>query len=59
MSILTRKTGLRIIKETAVELKYEGVSVKTAIINYRINVAFVIGTAMFLPKIGAGFAINE
>lgn len=44
------------IKETAVELKYKDVSMKTAIINYCINAVIVIAAAVFLPGIGEGIA---
>lgn len=44
------------VKEVAVELKYEKVATKTAIINYALNALFVITAAIFLPKIGEGIA---
>lgn len=44
------------VKEVAVELRYEEVSTKTAVINYVINAVVVIITAVFLPKIGEGIA---
>jgi cation:H+ antiporter len=44
------------IKEMAVELKYEDVSVKTAILKFSINAVFVIVAAVFLPKVGEGIA---
>lgn len=44
------------IKEMAVELKYEDISVKTAILKFSINAVFVIVAAVFLPKVGEGIA---
>jgi cation:H+ antiporter len=44
------------IKEKAAELKYEGISLKTALVNYSANAAIVIVAATFLPKIGEGIA---
>lgn len=44
------------VKEIAVELKYEKVPTRTAVINYVINAIFVITAAIFLPKIGEGIA---
>lgn len=44
------------IKEMAVELKYEGIPLKTAVLNYIANAVFVIIAAIFLPKIGEGIA---
>lgn len=44
------------MRKVAVELKYEGIPMKTAIFNYSINAIFVIVAAMFLPKIGEGIA---
>ncbi len=44
------------VKEIAVELKYEKVSTRDAIINYNLNALFVIIAATFLPKIGEGIA---
>lgn len=44
------------MRKVAVELKYEGIPMKTAIFNYSINAIFVVVAAMFLPKIGEGIA---
>ncbi len=44
------------VKEIALELRYEEISMKTAIVNYSINAIFVIAAAVFLPKIGEGIA---
>ncbi|MBI4688546.1 MAG: sodium:calcium antiporter [Nitrospirae bacterium] len=44
------------VKEIAAGLKYEGVSIKTAVTNYVINALAVILAAVFLPKIGEGIA---
>lgn len=44
------------IKEMAVELKYEKISTKTAVVNYVINAVIVIIAAIFLPEIGKGIA---
>jgi cation:H+ antiporter len=44
------------IKEFAVELQYEKISMKTAAIHYGINAAVVIIAAIFLPKIGETIA---
>ncbi|NOY38673.1 MAG: sodium:calcium antiporter [Nitrospirae bacterium] len=43
------------VKET-VELRYEGISTRTAIIHYSINALVVIIAAVFLPEIGKGIA---
>lgn len=40
----------------AVELKYEKISTKTAVVNYVINAVIVIIAAIFLPEIGKGIA---
>ena len=40
----------------AVELKYEDISVKTAILKFSVNAVFVIIAAVFLPKVGEGIA---
>lgn len=45
-----------LMKEIAIEIKYEKVSGKTAIANYTINAIFVIIAAIFLPYIGKGIA---
>jgi cation:H+ antiporter len=44
------------MKEMAIEMKYGGVPVKTAVTNYVVNALVVIISAVFLPKIGAGIA---
>ena len=44
------------IKEMAAELKYEDISVKTAILKFSVNAVFVIIAAVFLPKVGEGIA---
>ena len=44
------------IKEMAVKLKYEDISMKTAILKFSINAVFVIIAAVFLPKVGEGIA---
>jgi cation:H+ antiporter len=44
------------VKEIAIELKYEKVPTRTAVVNYIINALFVITAAIFLPKIGEGIA---
>lgn len=44
------------IKEKAAEIKYEDISLRTALTNYCINGAIVIASATFLPKIGEGIA---
>jgi cation:H+ antiporter len=44
------------VKEFAVELKYNHITTKSAVINYAVNAAIVIAAAMFLPKIGEGIA---
>lgn len=44
------------VKEIAIELKYEKVPTKTAVVNYIINALFIITAAIFLPKIGEGIA---
>jgi cation:H+ antiporter len=45
-----------VIRELAVELQYEKISMKTAFIHYGINAAVVIIAAIFLPKIGESIA---
>jgi len=44
------------IKEMAAKLKYEDISVKTAILKFSVNAVFVIIAAVFLPKVGEGIA---
>ncbi len=46
----------RYMKGVAVELKYSGLSTKTAAINYGINAVIVIASAVLLPVIGKGIA---
>jgi cation:H+ antiporter len=41
-----------VIKELAVELQYEKIPLRTAVIHYGINATVVIISAIFLPKIG-------
>ena len=45
-----------LMKEKAVELRYEDIPTKTAIIRYSLNALIVISAAAFLPKIGEGIA---
>jgi len=45
-----------LMKEKAIELRYESISTKTAVINYTLNAVIVIIAATFLPKIGEGLA---
>ena len=44
------------IKEIAAKLKYDDISVKTAILKFSVNAVFVIIAAVFLPKVGEGIA---
>src|SRR4030067_200476 len=44
------------IQDMAAELKYKGISTKTAILNFCVNAVFVVIAAIFLPKIGEGIA---
>lgn len=44
------------IKEMAAKLKYEDISVKTAILKFSVNSVIVIIAAVFLPKVGEGIA---
>jgi cation:H+ antiporter len=44
------------IEGLAVESKYEGISMKTAVFRYSMYAVIVIAAAMFLPKIGKGIA---
>lgn len=44
------------VKEMAVELKYNEISTKNAVINYATNALIVIIAAIFLPGIGEGIA---
>lgn len=43
-------------REKAIELRYEDISTKKAILNYSVNALFVIIAAVFLPEIGEGIA---
>ncbi len=45
-----------LIKEKAVELRYQDISMKTAVIQYSLNAIIVIIAATFLPKVGVGIA---
>jgi cation:H+ antiporter len=45
-----------LMKEMAVELRYEKISMRTALIHYGINACIVIIAAVFLPKIGEGIS---
>jgi cation:H+ antiporter len=51
-----RKQVAEYIEELAVESKYEGISMKTAVFRYSMHAVIVIVAAMFLPKIGEGIA---
>lgn len=51
-----RQQIARFINKLAVELKYEGISTKTAVSRYLIHAVIVIAAAVFLPKIGEGIA---
>jgi cation:H+ antiporter len=44
------------VKEEAIELRYEEITRKAAIVNYCINAAIVVIAATFLPTIGKGIA---
>jgi cation:H+ antiporter len=44
------------VKEEAIELRYEEITRKAAIVNYCINAAIVVIAAIFLPTIGKGIA---
>lgn len=44
------------MEEMAEELKYDGVSVKTAVFNYCVNSLIVIAAAVFLPELGGKIA---
>ncbi len=45
-----------LVREKAIELRYEDISTRTAILNYIVNALFVTTAAVFLPKIGEGIA---
>jgi cation:H+ antiporter len=51
-----RRQIAAVMKEKAVELQYENISTKTAVLKYCINAIIVITAAIFLPKIGEGIA---
>ncbi|MDP2277172.1 MAG: sodium:calcium antiporter [Nitrospirota bacterium] len=51
-----KKQITNFVKEMAVELKYNEISTKSAVINYTANALVVILAAIFLPKIGEGIA---
>ncbi|MHB8880044.1 MAG: sodium:calcium antiporter [Thermodesulfovibrionales bacterium] len=46
------------LKEMAEDLKYDNVSMKTAVLQYGANALIVVVAAMFLPKIGEGIAAS-
>ncbi|HZV47378.1 MAG TPA: hypothetical protein VFG06_08545 [Thermodesulfovibrionales bacterium] len=45
-----------LLKDKALELKYNHIQTKTAVMNYSLNAFFVVIAATFLPKIGEGIA---
>jgi cation:H+ antiporter len=45
-----------LVKEIAIVLKYEEITIKSAVVNYVINALIVIIAAVFLPRIGEGIA---
>jgi len=45
-----------LMKEMADELRYEKISMRTALIHYGINACIVTIAAVFLPKIGEGIS---
>jgi len=45
-----------VMKEKAIALQYEHITLKTAVTNYSINACIVIIAASFLPEIGKGIA---
>jgi cation:H+ antiporter len=51
-----RKQISAFVKDMSVELKYEGISTRSAVLKYVINAVFVVIAAIFLPKIGEGIA---
>jgi cation:H+ antiporter len=51
-----RRQAAEVIQERIEEMKYEGISTKTAVVRYVIHAAIVIVAAIFLPKIGEGIA---
>ncbi len=44
------------LKESVLEYRYKHISTRSAVLNYVVNAMVVIGTAIFLPKIGKGIA---
>jgi cation:H+ antiporter len=44
------------VKEKAIELRYEEIPTRTAVINYGVNALVVVVAATFLPRIGEGIA---
>ena len=44
------------LKEKSIQMKYDDISTKTAVVNYSLNAVFVIIAATFLPEIGKGIA---
>lgn len=54
--LFEKKQIVEAMKEKAIVLKYEDISIKTAFINYGINACVVIIAALFLPEIGKGIA---
>jgi cation:H+ antiporter len=46
------------IKEKTEQFKYGDIPFKTAVIQYALNAMVVIGAAIFLPRIGAGIAVQ-
>ena len=44
------------VKDRAIELRYETVSTRSAVLNYSFHAAIVIAAAVFLPEIGKGIA---
>jgi cation:H+ antiporter len=53
-----RKQIAAYIKEKTEQLKYGDIPLKTAVIQYALNAMVVIGAAIFLPRIGAGIAMQ-
>jgi cation:H+ antiporter len=51
-----KKQMSALIKEAAVELQYEGITTRTAVVQCVINAAVVVISAIFLPKIGEAIA---
>jgi cation:H+ antiporter len=53
-----RKQIAAYIKEKTEQFKYGDIPLKTAVIQYALNAMVVIGAAIFLPRIGAGIAVQ-